>query len=53
MAQVEMKWLKQRSQKKLPVTFGTPWARGELHRETKLSLVGADGKPVASHPGPC
>ena len=48
MAQVEMKWLKQRSQKKLPVTFGTPWARGELHRETKLSLVGADGKPVAS-----
>ena len=40
----EMKWLKERSQKQVPVTFGAPWGRGELPKGSSLALIGGDGK---------
>ena len=48
MAEIKMKWLKERSQKQLPVTFGAPWARGMLPKGTVLSMTGEDGKAVPS-----
>ena len=48
MAEIKMKWLKQRSQKTVPVTFGAPWARGVLPKGTALTLIGEDGKAVPS-----
>ena len=48
MAEIKMKWLKQRSQKAVPVTFGAPWARGVLPKGTALTMIGEDGKAVAS-----
>ena len=42
----EMKWLKERSQKQVPVTFGAPWGRGELPKGSSLALIGGDGKEL-------
>jgi len=42
----EMKWLRERSQKQVPVTFGSPWSRGSLPKGASLALAGEDGKEV-------
>ena len=39
-----MHWLTPRKEAQVPVTFGTPWERGELDRKEQLTLTGASGK---------
>ena len=41
---MKMHWLTPRKEAQVPVTFGTPWERGELDRKEQLTLTGASGK---------
>ena len=52
MSEIRMRWLRERSQKQLPATFGIPWAKGTLQRGTALTLVGEDGVFVSSQSKP-
>ena len=43
---VGMKWIKERNQKVVPVTFGVPWAKGTMTRDISLMMVGEDGLAI-------
>ena len=49
---MKLHWLTERHQARVPVTFGTPWKRGDLQRTDVLALEGAEGKdyPVQQKP---
>lgn len=43
---ISLRWLKERPHVPAGVTWGVPWARGELRRGESLALVAPSGEPV-------